>query len=72
MTNIEEATFIEEFTFRVNLALKDEHRAETTITHISVEATTTDEDDACVLALSDLSEEGFSHWFEVESVEVLS
>lgn len=72
MTNIEEATPTEKFTFQVNFTLKEKHRAETTITRIAVEVTTTDEDDACVQALSDLSEEGFSHWFEVESVEVLS
>lgn len=65
-------TLIEESTFQVNLALKDEHRAETTITHISVMVTTTDDDDARTQALSDLYEEGFSHWYEVESVEVIS
>jgi len=70
--NTEEAQLVEEFTFQVNLALRDEHRAETTITHVSVEVTTTDEDDARVQALSDLFEEGFAHWYEVESVEVLS
>lgn len=71
MTTLE-TTLVEEFTFQVNLALKDEHHSETTITHISVIVTTTDDDDARVLALSDLFEEGFSHWYEVESVEVLS
>jgi len=70
--NTEETTLVEEFTFQVNLALKDEYHAETTITHIAVMVTTTDEDDARVQALSDLFEEGFSHWYEVESVEVLS
>jgi hypothetical protein len=61
----------QEFTFQVNLSLKDEHLTETTITHISVMVTTTDDDDARVQALSDLFEEGFSHWYEVDSVEVL-
>lgn len=62
----------QEFTFQVNLALKEEHLTETTITHISVMVSTTDDDDARVQALSDLFEEGFSHWYEVESVEVLN
>lgn len=70
--NTKEVKLVEEFTFQVNLALRDEHRAETTITHISVMVTTTDDDDARTQALSDLFEEGFSHWYEVESVEVLS
>ena len=66
------ATYIDERTFQVNLAIKDEHRTHTTITHLAVEVTTTDEDDARVQALDDLFEEGFGHWYEVESVEVIA